>query len=379
MGLELSDALTDFQRRARDHVRHNRPDLPRLPGTRSPDADDLPAYRQWCASLFSAGLLGADWPVEWGGTGTVEPLREFLLDEELAQARVPRAIGAWNLVCGALFEYGSTEQQARYLPRIRDFSELWCQLFSEPEAGSDLAALRTSARRDGDDWVVNGQKVWTTHAHVSDIGFLLARTDPDAPKHKGISAFAVDMRAPGLTIRPLREMTGSSDFNEVFFDDVRIPDSALIGAPGQGWQIARTSLARERSHSVREDPVVDKVHRLIAAADEPGGLELARLYGRARAAEVLGFEGVLREAAGTERPFDAPVVKVLFSDTNLATVDYAVNQLGPEGLLAAEDPAALDAGYWNKAYLFARGYTISAGSNEVMRNLIAERGLGLPR
>ncbi|GGM64326.1 acyl-CoA dehydrogenase family protein [Dactylosporangium sucinum] len=392
MRLALSDDLLEFQRAVRAHIAAHRPDLPRLPGTRSPEVADLPAYREWCASLFTAGLMGSDWPVEWGGSGVLDPLRDFVLDEELAAAQVPRAIGAWNLVCGALFEHGSDRQKSTYLPRIRSFADLWCQLFSEPEAGSDLASLRATARRSGDGWVVNGQKVWTTHAHVADLGFLLARTDPDAPKHKGIGAFIVDMRSPGITVRPLRDITGASDFNEVFFDDVHLPGDALIGAAGQGWAIARSALARERSHSVREDPVVAKVSRMVdytaRNADAAGTRLLDRsdvrqrlghLYARAQATDLLGFEGVLREAAGAERPFDAPVVKLMFSETNLDAATYAQELMGESAVWGEDEAGAPDAGYWQKAFLFARGYTISAGSNEVLRNLVAERGLGLPR
>lgn len=392
MRLALSDDLLDFQRAVRAHIAEHRPNLPRLPGTRSPEPGDLPEYRRWCASLFSAGLLGTDWPVEWGGSGVVNPLLDFVLDEELAAAKVPRAIGAWSLVCGALLTYGSEEQQRRYLPRIRSFDDFWCQLFSEPEAGSDLAAIRATARRDGDEWVIDGQKVWTTHAHVSDLGFLLARSDIAAPKHQGISAFIVDMHAPGVTIRPLRDITGASDFNEVFFDGTRLPADAIIGEPGQGWAIARSALARERSHSVREDPVVDKVHRMLqhaATHSDTAGVRLldradvrqrlGYLYARAQATDLLGFEGVLREGTAEERPYDAPVVKLLFSENNLDAVTYALALLGANALFDADDPRSVEDGYWQKAFLFARGYTISAGSNEIMRNLIAERGLGLPR
>ncbi|WP_216892635.1 acyl-CoA dehydrogenase family protein [Nocardia alni] len=392
MRLAPTDEIREFQLAVRAHIATHRPDLPRLPGTRSPDSVDLPAYRAWCGSLFSAGLMGSDWPVEWGGSGVTNPLRDFVLDEELAAAQVPRAIGAWNLVCGTLFEYGSERQKATHLPRIRSFDDLWCQLFSEPEAGSDLAALRTTARVDGDGWIVHGQKVWTTHAHIADLGFLLARTDPLASKHAGISAFIVDMSAPGVTVRPLRDITGASDFNEVFLDDVRLPAGAMIGAPGQGWEIARSALARERSHSVREDPVVAKVERLVGiagrTADSTGTTladrrdvrqRLGQLYARARATDLLGFEGVLREASGADRSYDAPVVKLMFSEANLDAVTYAAELLGEQAVHGEDDPQAPDDGYWQKAWLFARGYTISAGSNEILRNLVAERGLGLPR
>jgi alkylation response protein AidB-like acyl-CoA dehydrogenase len=300
---------------------------------------------------------------------------------------VPRPVGAWNLVSGALFGFGTLEQQSYYLRRIRHFDDLWCQLFSEPDAGSDLAALRTSAVRDGDDWVVNGQKVWTTHAHVADLGLLLCRTDPDAHKHAGITALIVDMKAPGITVAPLREMTGSSDFNEVFFDDVRVPVENTIGAPGEGWAIARAALAHERSQSLREDSATAAVRRLVELTD-PGGEGLAdaghrrglgRLYARSSVADLLGLEGVLKAAEGTTTVYDAPVVKVLFSETNLEIATYALDLFGPQGVLTAPAPDAVAGGHFQEAFLWARGFTISAGSNEIMRNVIAERGLGLPK
>jgi hypothetical protein len=355
----------------------------------------MPRYRAWCASLFGAGLLGGDWPAEWGGGGAYDPLREYIVDQELAAAKLPRPVGAWNLVCGALFAYGSQQQRAHYLPRIRRFEDLWCQLFSEPDAGSDLASLRTSAvwqaddaRPGGGQWVVNGQKVWTTHGHVADLGFLLARTDPRAPKHEGISAFIVDMSTPGISVRPLREMTGSSDFNEVFFDDVRLPADAVIGRPGDGWAIARAALAHERGQSLREDSATARVRRLVEITAGPESTELGdagarrnlgHLYARSSVADLLGLESVLKDAAGQTASYDAPVVKVLFSETNLDINTYALELFGARGVISAPSPDAVADGVFLDAFLWARGFTISAGSNEILRNVIAERGLGLPK
>jgi alkylation response protein AidB-like acyl-CoA dehydrogenase len=309
------------------------------------------------------------------------------VDRELADADVPRPVGAFNLAAQALLEFGSEEQRGYYLPRIRDFADMWCQLFSEPEAGSDLAALRTRARLDGDAWVVDGQKVWTTHGHVADLGFLLARSEPQASKHAGISAFIVDMRAPGLTVRPLREVTGASDFNEVFLDSVRIPADNIIGARGQGWQVARTALAHERAGSLREDSVVDSSLRLVdqlsgrdsARRAEPDAVRrLGELAARARATDLLGLRAVIRAADGAAGAVDAAVTKVVFSETNLALATLGVELQGADGIIAAAD-SPRDGGHWQEAFLWARGFTISAGSNEIMRNVIAENGLGLPR
>jgi len=392
MHLELTDDLTEYRDRLRAHVAAHRPAMQRLPGTRSPKRDDLPQYRAWCASLFEAGFVGADWPTEWGGREDHSVLQDFVFDTELADAKVPRPIGAYNLISGALLEYGTQAQKEHFLPRIRGFEDLWCQLFSEPDAGSDLASLRTKAERDGDEWVVTGQKVWTTHAHVADYGFLLARTDPSVAKHAGISAFIVDMRSPGVTVRPLREMTGSSDFNEVFFDAVRIPTGNMIGAPGEGWAITRAALAHERSQSQREDSIADAVRRLVSIAQDNAGTgrgesadssdvrrRIGAFFARAQVSDLLGFKALLKSAQSLDSVGDSPVSKVVFTETNLDIATYALELQGPRGVLETEDPDVVDAGRWQEAFLYARGFTISAGSNEVMRNLISERALKLPR
>ena len=318
--------------------------------------------------------------------------RNAKLTSELADAKVPRPIGAYNLISGALLEYGTQAQKEHFLPRIRGFEDLWCQLFSEPDAGSDLASLRTKAERDGDEWVVTGQKVWTTHAHVADYGFLLARTDPSVAKHAGISAFIVDMRSPGVTVRPLREMTGSSDFNEVFFDAVRIPTGNTIGAPGEGWAITRAALAHERSQSQREDSIADAVRRLVSIAQDNAGTgrgesadssdvrrRIGAFFARAQVSDLLGFKALLKSAQSLDSVGDSPVSKVVFTETNLDIATYALELQGPRGVLETEDPDVVDAGRWQEAFLYARGFTISAGSNEIMRNLISERALKLPR
>jgi len=387
MQIELDEELERFRDGLREHIAAHRPPVPRLPGTRSPKAADMAAFKTWCASLYTAGYLGYDWPEEWGGSGTSDPIRDFIVDRELADADVPRPVGAFNLVAQALLEFGSDRQRARYLPRIRSFSDMWCQLFSEPDAGSDLASLRTRARLEGDEWIIDGQKVWTTHGHIADLGFLLARTEPDAPKHAGISAFIMDMHALGVRVRPLREVTGSTDFNEVFIDSVRIPADSIIGARGQGWLIARTALAHERAGSLREDSVVDTSLRLVeqlpggSPAEADAARRLGQLAARARATDLLGLRGVIRAARGADRAadaVDAAVTKVVFSETNLALATLGVELQGAAGIVTAPD-SVQDDGHWQEAFLWARGFTISAGSNEIMRNLIAESGLGLPR
>ncbi|MGZ5379323.1 MAG: acyl-CoA dehydrogenase family protein, partial [Mycobacterium sp.] len=245
----MSRELADFRTEVRDFIAEHAPAIPLRAGVRSAEnAAELKALQEWTARLYDAGYVGSDWPVDCGGREDRSPEHSIIVGEELARAQAPGAQSGSVLASHALIHYGTDEQRRRYLPEIRAGRELWCQLFSEPGAGSDLASLRTKAVRRGDTYMIDGQKVWTTDGHWARYGYLLARTDPDAPKHRGISAFILDMSAPGVSVRPLRELTGTSDFNEVFFDGVELPADAMIGAPGQGWAIANTTLAHERTN-----------------------------------------------------------------------------------------------------------------------------------
>ncbi len=385
--------LEEFRAEVREFVKAHAPRSKVRAGVRSPeDEGELKALMRWTADLFDAGYLGADWPVEYGGTAGHDPMRDVVVREEIARARAPMPASGGELAAHALIGFGTDAQKARYLPPIRAGRELWCQLFSEPDAGSDLASLRTTAVRDGDEWVVSGQKVWTTNGHWSDLGYLLARTDPAVPGHRGISALVLDMRAPGVQVRPLRELTGTSDFNEVFFDEVRLPSDAVIGEPGQGWLIANVSLAQER-HGVGASVVrlqlawedLVTVARTVTVGGRPAAdlddvrQELARLRAEVDACARLTRASLARWKAGRAQVFDAPMAKLMFSEVNLRLAEYALSLLGGRGVLVEGDPEALDEGRWQDEYLYARAYTIAGGSSEVMRNIIAERGLGLPR
>ncbi|MEU9024441.1 acyl-CoA dehydrogenase family protein [Actinomadura sp. NPDC048394] len=385
--------LEDFRREVREFVAAHAPRFKVRAGVRSPeDEGELKASLRWTAELYAAGYLGADWPERFGGVPDHDPLRDVVVREEIARARAPMPGSGSDLAAHALIGFGREAQRQTYLPAIRAGEQLWCQLFSEPDAGSDLASLRTSAVKDGDDWVINGQKVWTTNGHWADLGYLLARTDPDAPKHKGISAFVLDMRAPGVQVRPLRELTGTSDFNEVFFDQVRVPAEAMIGKPGQGWAIANTSLAQERhgvgasvvSVEMAWEDLVETARALKIDGRPAIDLEDVRQQLAAFRAEVdavatLAHASLMRWSAGKDRITDAPMAKLGFSELNLRLAEYAVSLLGERGVLTEGDDEAVDEGRWQDAYLYARAYTIAGGSSEVMRNIIAERGLGLPR
>ena len=221
------------------------------------------------------GYLGQAWPVEYGGRPGASVQHAFIVAEEIARARTWGEIGAGTLAAGAILAFGSEQQRRHYLPRIRSGEDLWCQLFSEPNAGSDLASLKTRAVRDGDHFVVTGQKVWTTNGHHADVGYLLARTDPDAAKQAGITAFALDMRTPGVEVRPLREITGTNDFNEVFLDNVRVPADQVIGEVNNGWRVANASLGHERSgvgaRAVELHAQLDDLFALAATVSVGGG------------------------------------------------------------------------------------------------------------
>ena len=385
--------LEEFREQVRAFVAAHAPGYKVRSGVRSPeDAAELKELQNWTARLYMAGYVGADWPAEYGGVHGHDPLRDFVVGEEIARARAPLPARGGSLAAHALIAFGTEEQRRRYLPRIRSGEDLWCQLFSEPDAGSDLASLRTAAVRDGEEWVVDGQKVWTTNGHWAGHGYLLARTDPRAPKHKGISAFVLDMKAPGVQVRPLRELTGTSDFNEVFFDGVRLPADALIGAPGQGWIIANTSLAKERNgvgasvvqlQLAWEDLVRDARDVVLdgrpALECEDVRQQLAAFRAEVDTCALLAHTSLARWNAGKEQPGDAPITKLYFSELNLRIAEYALSLPGHWGALTEGDPDAVAGGRWQDAYLYARAYTIAGGSSEIMRNIIAERGLGLPR
>ncbi|MCV7205624.1 acyl-CoA dehydrogenase family protein [Mycolicibacterium peregrinum] len=389
----MGPELEAFRAQVRTFVAEHAPAIPPRAGVRSAENEaELKALKEWTARLFEAGYVGADWPTEYGGRHDRSAEHEIVVGEELARAAVPGAQGGSILASHALIHYGTDEQRRRHLPEIRAGRQLWCQLFSEPGAGSDLASLRTRAVPDGDTYTVNGQKVWTTDGHWADYGYLLARTDPDAPKHKGISAFIVDMSSPGITVRPLRELTGTSDFNEVFLDNVTLPAEAMIGTPGQGWAIANATLAHERTGvgaavvklKLAVQALTDLARRVQCGGRPAIESDLVKdrigeFSAEVEALAALTYANVTRWSRGTERMHDAAMAKLMFSEVNLEIARFAVELGGEDGVLVEGDANVLDAGRWQDEWLYARAYTIAGGSSEIMRNLIAERGLGLPR
>jgi alkylation response protein AidB-like acyl-CoA dehydrogenase len=354
-------------------------------GLRVPDsAADVERLRTYARALYDAGYR-----LDRFSTEGSDPHEQRILEQELGAAGIPHVLGN-PLVAGALKHFGTDEQRMAHLPAIARGDHIWTQLFSEPDAGSDLTSLQTRAMRDAGDFVVVGQKVWSTWAQWSDYGYLLARTEPvDGPA--GISAFILDMRSPGVDVRPLREMTGTTDFNEVFFDEVRIPAANMIGAPGEGWRVAGASLAEERSSVGGAGGGLDPVTRLVEVArrtnrggrpaieDNAVRQQIGALAARARIQRHLGQRMTTKAARGQVTPADAPMAKIWFSELNLEIDEAALALQGAQSMAVEGDELAFEDGRWQDAFLYARAWTIAGGSNEIMRNLIAERGLGLPR
>ncbi len=335
--------------------------------------------KAWQRRLFEGGWAGITWPVEFGGRGA-DVVESMIFRQEEGQFDVTSGLFAVaiGMAGPTLIGHGTDEQRLRYLPAMLRGDEVWCQLFSEPGAGSDLASLATRAERDGDEWVVNGQKVWSSGAHHADMGILLARTDPDLPKHRGITFFILDMRTAGVDVRPLRQMTGGATFNEVFLIDVRVPAANVVGDVNGGWRATMTTLANERSLSGGTSifPQVLKLARECGATSDPIVRQrLAACYAKGEILKYLGFRIQTALRRGMSTP-ESSVTKLFYSQmqTDIAAVTVMVQ--GPRGMLLGPD--APEEGYWQRQFLSAPSLRIAAGSDEVQRNIIGERVLGLP-
>jgi alkylation response protein AidB-like acyl-CoA dehydrogenase len=352
--------------------------------------------RAWQRRVYDAGYVGAEWPREYGGHGRA-PGTQRIIDQEMARAGVPFMVNAIGLSWAGptILRFGTEAQKRRFIQPLLRGDEIWCQGFSEPEAGSDLASLRTRARRDGDDYVIDGHKVWTTLAHFADYMILLARTDPEAQKHAGISYFLAPIKVPGITVQPLIKMTGEGGFNQVLFSAVRIPRDALLGHEGQGWEIAVTTLSFERGASEgsagSSAGVVDAIGSVIAMArslqrdgrpvlDDP--VVRDRLAALAIEERAIHWSVPRSRIAGLtqDRPLALPLMrKLVSSEFNQRLADFACGLQGYAGTLWLEDPAAIDNAEWQRAFLNSFGVTIGGGTSEILRNILGERVLGLPK
>jgi alkylation response protein AidB-like acyl-CoA dehydrogenase len=348
--------------------------------------------REWSRKLFEGGYAGLTWPPEYGGAGAPHSFEAIFL-EESARAGAPPHIGTIGLSMAGptIIAHGTDQHRARYLPRILTGEEIWCQGFSEPGAGSDLAAVVTRAVDAGDHFVVTGQKVWSSFAHIADHCILLARSDPNAPKHEGLTYLLVDMRSPGVEARPLRQITGEPEFNEIFLTDVVVPKDKVVGDVGGGWKVAMTTLLHERgtlgiSLMGRLDVALRELLRLATTArpdgivpgDDPVVRErLAQLWIEVQALRYTNLRSLSAlEKTGIPGP-EASISKLVWSETNQRLTRLALEMLGPLAQLDGED--GVWGSFWQQAQLRSRGNTIEAGTSEILRNIIAERVLGLPK
>jgi alkylation response protein AidB-like acyl-CoA dehydrogenase len=392
MDLSFSPAADAFRAELRSWLSANAPAGWR--GDDPPEFESLDAefawLRDWQRRLAADRWVGVHWPAAYGGRGA-GPEENYIFQEEMALARAPEVINriGVNLVGPSLMKHGTEEQRRRFLARILSADDVWCQLFSEPGAGSDLTALRTQAVRDGDDWVVTGQKVWTSWAQYADYGILIARTDPEAPKARGISYMVVDMHAPGVEVRPLRQMTGTSEFNEVFLDGVRVPRANLVGEENRGWEIAQTTLAHERGTSPRQLVI----HRMLledllrlarergsggAAADGELRQRIAQAAIEVEVAKLNNWRTLTRLQRGAPLGPESSFIKLYWSEMSQRMHDTVMQALGPRAALDG-GPYAPARGRLARSYLYYRAASIFAGTSEVQRNIIAQRVLGLPR
>ena len=353
------------------------------------DVAEVKKLRAWQHTMHAAGYVGMDWPREFGGRGA-SIVEMVILYQEMARAESPQLVnrGGISMLGPTLMKHGTRAQQTRFLPKILTAEEIWCQGFSEPNAGSDLAGLQTRAVRDDGDFVVNGQKVWTSMAHVADWCFLLVRTDPAAPKHKSISFLLVDMRTPGITVRPLRQITGEAEFNEVFFDNVRVPVENLVGRLHEGWSVAITTLAYERDllTFIRHISLRNALHRLVRlvqqqqkSTDPIVRQKVAGLWIGEQALQLNGYRSLTNILRGGVPGPEGSTSKLFWSQLDQGLARVAAEVIGPSVQIAHGSPWAPDDGQWEFYELLARASSIRAGTSEILRNILAERVLGLPK
>ena len=383
-----------FRREFRAWLEANRPNEPiqTLSGGFEQDEEDWHRKLRWFRKLASGGWTCVDWPKEFGGRG-LSTLRTIIYHEELQRVDAPMPfIGSGpSLVGPTLMQWGTEEQKKRFVPKIISGEDVWCQGYSEPNSGSDLASLQTRAVEDGDYFSINGQKIWTSQAQYADWAFVLCRTDPAAPKHRGISYILVDMKTPGITVRPLVQMSGASGFNEVFFDDVRTPKKLLVGQLNQGWQVAIGTLMFERGVGGGGQPIIAVVDELAALAnrlereghpawaDASVRQQIAEFKCEAEALKYTNLRQLTRRLRGLPPGPEGSMMKLCASELNLRIELFAMELLGPYSQLAHMAPLAIDEGRWLYRMLSARGGTIAAGTNQIQHNIIGERVLGLPK
>jgi alkylation response protein AidB-like acyl-CoA dehydrogenase len=350
--------------------------------------------KAWQRELNEGNWAAINWPREWGGREATV-MQNVIYSEEMARAKTPgiyNTNGIWQ-IGPMIVRWGTDEQKQRWLPKILDADEHWCQGFTEPEAGSDLANLRTVAVRDGDDYVVNGQKIWISTAHIADWGLFLVRTDPsalaDGRKHDGITALIVDMHADGIECRPIREITGDAMFNEVFFTDARVPVKYRLGDEGAGWQVAMGTLGHERvgtsglsiTLKIELQQMIEtaRKHNPAALADPLLRARIAEAWTQIRLTQLLNYRALSKILKGEKNWPEVPFAKLQWSHLSQTLAELGVDLLGPAGVLAKGGPDAVDGGHWTHQYTWQRYTSIGAGTTEVQKNIIADRAIRLPK
>ena len=365
-----------------------REDEPELRTRYNEGAEALRRAKDWQARKCAAGFAGITWDPRWGGRGG-SPIQQVIYNQEESRYIVPR--GYFEIGLGmcipTMMAYAAPHHLERYVrPALRG-EEIWCQLFSEPAGGSDVAGLRTRAERDGDDWVINGQKIWTSGAHFCDYGIVITRTDPTVPKHAGLTMFFIDMKSPGIEIRPIKQISGTSNFNEVFFTNVRVPDSQRLGAVGAGWKVSITTLMNERL-AVGQSPGPDaedilRLARMLEVAGEPALADsgvrekLADWYVQAQGLKYTRFRTMTALSRGQTPGAEASIAKVVSATKLQDIASFGMDLLGMAGAVMDPELAPLQA-WFQEALLYAPGMRIAGGTDEILRNIIAERVLGLP-
>ncbi len=393
MDFKFSSEDEVFRQEFRSWLEHNIPRDWRDDELHDPDTlEEFERRRAWHRRLYDGGWMCIHWPQEYGGRGA-SLIQQVIYQQELDRAKAPPTVNFQGIarVGPTLMQWGTPEQKQRYIPKIPPAEEIWCQGLSEPDHGSDLAAVETRAVDRGDHFLVNGSKVWTSNAHRADFTTLLCRTDPDAPKHKGLSYLLVDMKSPGITVRPLVQITGESGFNQVFFDDVQVPLANLVGEKNRGWMVAMTNMMFERTiHGGRTDMMVEvrQLAELAKKVDRDGRPAWEDSYVRQRLAgfaceaaalKYTSFRQLTSQLKGLPPGPEGSMMKLGTSGLNLRMQDFAMELLGPYSQFEYQASGAIDRGKWSHRMLAARRGTIAAGTNEIQHNIIGERVLGLPK
>ncbi len=393
MDLNFTPEEEEFRLKVRRFLEENLPKSGLKPGSEGrADKEWLERSKAWQKKLYEAGYVGLSWPREYGGQA-MDPVRQSIVNDEMVRANAPFLIGGSGLsmLGPTLISWGTEEQKKRFLPKILNAEEIWCQGYSEPGAGSDLASLRTRAEIVGDEFIVNGQKVWTSNAHFSQWMFCLVRTDPEAPKHRGISYILIDMKTPGIEVRPLVQMTGDRGFNEVFFDNVHVPRKNLVGKLNEGWLVANATLFHERNMLGSATGSKQRFNRLLALAksikrngrplseDPVFRQRLADLEIRVEAMTFHSYRQLTDHVRGRNPGIETMINKLVGTELNHDLATAAMEAMGDYSLLAREDKAVVDHGYWPYEWMFSLGLVIGGGTSHIQKNIIAERGLKMPK